>query len=355
MSLNEVSLRIPTEHMANVFGQFDANIKKIERTLGVTVVVRDDQLKIIGTPSAASGAQEVFEQLYELAKRGNVISEQNVNYALALLQEHKGSEMVEMDKDVICHTIQGKPVKPKTLGQKDYVDNIRKKMIVFGMGPAGTGKTYLAMAMAITAFKNEEVGRIILTRPAIEAGEKLGFLPGDLQSKVDPYLRPLYDALYDAPLRHVLTVHEQGAAHAADGYARASGKAGVCIATSGPGATNLVTGLATAYMDSCPVIAITGQVATPLLGRDAFQEIDITGLTMPITKHSFLVRNVSELAATVRKAFAIATGGRPGPVLIDVPRDILLAEIEVSAADASMIESPDLGCKAAEPAAADGA
>ena len=134
MSLNEVSLRIPTEHMANVFGQFDANIKKIERTLGVTVVVRDDQLKIIGTPSAASGAQEVFEQLYELAKRGNVISEQNVNYALALLQEHKGSEMVEIDKDVICHTIQGKPVKPKTLGQKDYVDNIRKKMIVFGMG-----------------------------------------------------------------------------------------------------------------------------------------------------------------------------------------------------------------------------
>lgn len=164
-------------------------------------------------------------------------------------------------------------------------------------------------------------------------------------------IMPLYDALYDAPLRHVLTVHEQGAAHAADGYARASGKAGVCIATSGPGATNLVTGLATAYMDSCPVIAITGQVATPLLGRDAFQEIDITGLTMPITKHSFLVRNVSELAATVRKAFAIATGGRPGPVLIDVPRDILLAEIEVSAADASMIESPDLGCKAAEPAA----
>ena len=182
MSLNEVSLRIPTEHMANVFGQFDANIKKIERTLGVTVVVRDDQLKIIGTSSAASGAQEVFEQLYELAKRGNVISEQNVNYALALLQEHKGSEMVEIDKDVICHTIQG--------------NNIRKKMIVFGMGPAGTGKTYLAMAMAITAFKNEEVGRIILTRPAIEAGEKLGFLPGDLQSKVDPYLRPLYDALY---------------------------------------------------------------------------------------------------------------------------------------------------------------
>jgi phosphate starvation-inducible PhoH-like protein len=182
--------------MANVFGQFDANIKKIERSLGVTVVVRDDQVKIIGSQSAIDGAGEVFTQLYELAKRGNVITEQNVNYALALLQEHKGSAMVEIDRDVICHTVMGKPVKPKTIGQKDYVDNIRKKMIVFGMGPAGTGKTYLAMAMAITAFKNEEVSRIIMTRPAIEAGEKLGFLPGDLQSKVDPYLRPLYDALY---------------------------------------------------------------------------------------------------------------------------------------------------------------
>ena len=160
------------------------------------MIVRDDQVKIIGNESAANGAAEVFNQLYELSKRGNVIAEQNVNYALALLQEHKGSQMVEIDKDIICHTINGKPVKPKTIGQKDYVDNIRKKMVVFGMGPAGTGKTYLAMAMAITAFKNEEVSRIILTRPAIEAGEKLGFLPGDLQSKVDPYLRPLYDALY---------------------------------------------------------------------------------------------------------------------------------------------------------------
>ena len=138
----------------------------------------------------------MFEQLIALAERGNVITEQNVNYALALLEEHKGSEIVEIDKDIICHTINGKPVKPKTIGQKEYVDAIRKKMIVFGMGPAGTGKTYLAMAMAITAFKNEQVGRIILTRPAIEAGEKLGFLPGDLQSKIDPYLRPLYDALY---------------------------------------------------------------------------------------------------------------------------------------------------------------
>lgn len=196
MSLNEVSLRIPSEQMANVFGQFDANIKKIERALGVTVIAREDQLKIIGNEVAINGAAEVFGQLARLAERGNVITEQNVNYALALLEEHKGDEMVAIDRDIICHTIAGKPVKPKTLGQKSYVDNIRKKMIVFGMGPAGTGKTYLAMAMAITAFKNEEVSRIILTRPAIEAGEKLGFLPGDLQSKVDPYLRPLYDALY---------------------------------------------------------------------------------------------------------------------------------------------------------------
>ncbi len=149
-------------------------------------------------------------------------------------------------------------------------------------------------------------------------------------------IMPLYDALYDAPLRHILTVHEQGAAHAADGYARASGNVGVCIATSGPGATNLVTGLATAYMDSVPVIAITGQVGTPLLGRDAFQEIDITGLTMPITKHNFLVRNVADLAGVVRNAFAIAREGRPGPVLIDVPRDVLLAEIDFTA------KQPDL-------------
>ena len=196
MSLTEISLNIPTEHVANVFGQFDAYIKKIERTLNVTVVVRGDSMKLIGNERQIKSASNVFMQLLELSKRGNVITEQNVNYALALLEEHKGDEMVAIDRDIICHTIAGKPVKPKTLGQKSYVDNIRKKMIVFGMGPAGTGKTYLAMAMAITAFKNEEVSRIILTRPAIEAGEKLGFLPGDLQSKVDPYLRPLYDALY---------------------------------------------------------------------------------------------------------------------------------------------------------------
>ena len=197
MSLTELSLNIPTDHVANVFGQFDAYIKKIERTLNVTVVLRGESMKLLGEEHNLKKAEQVFLQLIELSKRGNIITEQNVNYALALSEEEKESAIVEIDKDCICHTINGKPVKPKTLGQKNYVDAIRQKMIVFGMGPAGTGKTYLAMAMAITAFKNEEVGRIILTRPAIEAGEKLGFLPGDLQSKVDPYLRPLYDALFD--------------------------------------------------------------------------------------------------------------------------------------------------------------
>ncbi len=137
-------------------------------------------------------------------------------------------------------------------------------------------------------------------------------------------IMPFYDALYDAPLKHILTVHEQGAAHAADGYARATGRIGVCIATSGPGATNLVTGLATAFMDSSPVVAITGQVPTTLLGRDSFQEIDITGITMPVTKHNFLVRDITTLADTIRQAFVIAGSGRPGPVLVDVPKDILV-------------------------------
>ncbi len=141
-------------------------------------------------------AQGVLEQLSIISGRGNEIEEQNVDYAITLGMEEKEGALAQIDEDCICHTVNGKPIKPKTLGQKAYVDAIRKNMLVFGIGPAGTGKTYLAMAMAITAFKNDEVGRIILTRPAIEAGEKLGFLPGDLQSKVDPYLRPLYDALY---------------------------------------------------------------------------------------------------------------------------------------------------------------
>lgn len=196
MSVIETIVDIPAEHERNVCGQFDEYLKKIEKTLHVTMISRDGALKIIGSEGTIRRAKSVFNNLLELSKRGNVITAQNVDYALSLSFSEKDDQILEIDQDIICRTINGRPVKPKTLGQKNYVDSIRKKMIVFGIGPAGTGKTYLAMAMAIQAFKDGEVGRIILTRPAIEAGEKLGFLPGDLQSKIDPYLRPLYDALY---------------------------------------------------------------------------------------------------------------------------------------------------------------
>ena len=196
MSIIETIMEIPAAHAGNIFGKLDSHVKILEKHLGVTLVFRDGTLKIVGNGSHVKKTEKIIGNLLALSVRGNQITEQEVNYALALSYEDKDDAMVEMDKDLICHTIFGKPVKPKTLGQKQYVDAIRNKMIVFGTGPAGTGKTYLAMAMAIDAFKKEEVGRIILTRPAIEAGEKLGFLPGDLQSKVDPYLRPLYDALY---------------------------------------------------------------------------------------------------------------------------------------------------------------
>ena len=193
----EIDLEFPSEHGGNVFGQFDVYMKKIEKTLHVNLILRDGQLKVVGGEEAVKKAESVIGELLELSRRGNIITEQNVNYALSLSMAEKSGHLLELDKDVVCHTVQGKPVKAKTLGQKKYLEQISEKMITFGIGPAGTGKTYLAMAMAITAFKNDEVNRIILTRPAIEAGEKLGFLPGDLQSKVDPYLRPLYDALYE--------------------------------------------------------------------------------------------------------------------------------------------------------------
>ena len=196
MSLSELMIEIPAEYEANVFGQFDVYVKKLERTFHVTLISREGATKIVGERAAAEKVQRILNQLVELARRGNTITEQNVDYAISLVFEDQEQQLVDIDKDLICHTLQGKPIKPKTLGQKKYVDAIRSGMITFGLGPAGTGKTYLAMAMAITAFKREEVSRIILTRPAIEAGEKLGFLPGDLQSKIDPYLRPLYDALY---------------------------------------------------------------------------------------------------------------------------------------------------------------
>ena len=196
MGILETMIDIPAEHEKNVFGQFDIFAKKIERALHVTLIARNGKVKVLGEEKNVERAQQVLSQLTELSRRGNTIQEQNVDYALSLTMEDIAEDILTIDKDLICHTLQGKPIKPKTLGQKKYVDAIREKMITFGLGPAGTGKTYLAMAMAITAFKRNEVGRIILTRPAIEAGEKLGFLPGDLQSKIDPYLRPLYDALY---------------------------------------------------------------------------------------------------------------------------------------------------------------
>ena len=196
MGILETMIDIPAEHEKNVFGQFDIFAKKIERALHVTLIARNGKVKVLGEEKNVERAQQVLSQLTELSRRGNTIQEQKVDYALSLTMEDSAEDILTIDKDLICHTLQGKPIKPKTLGQKKYVDAIREKMITFGLGPAGTGKTYLAMAMAITAFKRNEVGRIILTRPAIEAGEKLGFLPGDLQSKIDPYLRPLYDALY---------------------------------------------------------------------------------------------------------------------------------------------------------------
>ena len=176
--------------------RIEKDLDKIEDELQVVITDRNGEVRISGTQEAVDKALKLMKDLVELSTRGNQIQEQSVSYAIELSKDGEEDSLLEMDGDCICHTITGKPIKPKTLGQKRYIEAIREKMIVFGLGPAGTGKTYLAMALAITAFKNHEVERIILTRPAIEAGEKLGFLPGDLQSKVDPYLRPLYDALY---------------------------------------------------------------------------------------------------------------------------------------------------------------
>ena len=188
--------QINPKDLKNIFGPFDSYLKIIENAFNTTVTLRNGTINIMGDSAGIRRTENVFDELYELSKRGNIITEQEVRYSVDMQLEDKSETLLSVDSDMICYTMSGKPVKPKTLGQKAYVDAIRNKMIVFGLGPAGTGKTYLAMAMAITAFKKEEVSRIILTRPAIEAGEKLGFLPGDLQSKVDPYLRPLYDALY---------------------------------------------------------------------------------------------------------------------------------------------------------------
>ena len=189
-------LEFSAEVLRSIFGQGDAHVRRIEEDLDVSIVSRDGYLKVSGEEKNVRQAVRLLRELGTLAERGEEIETQKVEYALEMKDEAQPDLLLKIDEECICHTVTGKPVKPKTLGQAQYIEAIRKNMIVFANGPAGTGKTYLAMAMAITAFQNEEVQRIILTRPAIEAGEKLGFLPGDLQSKIDPYLRPLYDALF---------------------------------------------------------------------------------------------------------------------------------------------------------------
>ena len=197
MIKNEASLSLSVDQMQNLFGGNDVFLKKIEKEYSVDIFDRNGVLHIMGDQT--DKAILVIKRLMGIVDNRGTVEEQNVNYAISLTDntDNKSENiLVDLDSDVICHTVNGRPVKPKTIGQKAYVDAMRKNTVVFGLGPAGTGKTYLAMALAITAFQREEVSRIILTRPAIEAGEKLGFLPGDLQSKVDPYLSPLYDALY---------------------------------------------------------------------------------------------------------------------------------------------------------------
>ena len=185
------------EHVIQVFGSFDQNLRIIEQELSVKVLDRENQIHICGEAENVMLAEKAINGLLTLAAKGENIDAQNVRYILKLVSEGKESKIQELAGDVICITAKGKPIKPKTLGQRDYCEAIRENTVTLGIGPAGTGKTYLAVAAAVAAFRAEEVNRIILTRPAVEAGERLGFLPGDLQSKVDPYLRPLYDALFD--------------------------------------------------------------------------------------------------------------------------------------------------------------
>lgn len=185
------------EDLITVFGSFDENIKRIEEALGVTIVNRGTELKVSGDEEAADKAVRTLEGLLTLAAKGEIIDEQRVRYLITLVHEGNDDQVAKIAKDVVCITAKGKPIKAKTVGQQTYMKAIQKNTVTIGVGPAGTGKTYLAVAAAVAAFRERTVNRIILTRPAVEAGERLGFLPGDLQNKVDPYLRPLYDALYD--------------------------------------------------------------------------------------------------------------------------------------------------------------
>ena len=196
MPQTERTVEADNNAISGIFGEFDSNIAKIEKEMSVKIVNRNEGIKIVGEEAEVAKAERIMKTMVSLIEKGESISDQNLNYMINSTNKEL-DEVGNIYDDCICLTINGRPVKPKTLGQKKYIDMIRNNTIVFGIGPAGTGKTYLAMAMAITAFKNNEVNRIIMTRPAIEAGEKLGFLPGDLQQKVDPYLRPLYDALFE--------------------------------------------------------------------------------------------------------------------------------------------------------------
>ena len=198
ISVAEQSISIDRmEHAVSLFGSFDENVKIIEHEYDVGVISRGSELKITGEPEAVNKATRVINGLLMLINKGEALSEQNVRYVMSLVNDDSEEKLSEITGDCICVTSKGKPVKPKTLGQKKYIEAIKNNTITLGVGPAGTGKTYLAVAMAVTSFRAKEVNRIILTRPAVEAGERLGFLPGDLQQKVDPYLRPLYDALFD--------------------------------------------------------------------------------------------------------------------------------------------------------------
>lgn len=197
MSLAEKRIQIPVEHIASLFGKFDEHIRIMEDAFRVSFITRGEDLKIVGEDQGITLTIKTIKELIGFAQKGETIDEQLVKYTIGSIKNNKEKELNDINSDVITLTYVGKPIKAKTIGQKHYIDKIKKNMVVFGVGPAGTGKTYLAMAMAVNAFRKNEVSKIILTRPAIEAGEKLGFLPGDLQSKVDPYLRPLYDALFE--------------------------------------------------------------------------------------------------------------------------------------------------------------
>ena len=202
MNWSEVSLeqRISIERLeqaVNIFGSFDENIRLLEQEFSVTVVNRDGELRVSGEPEDTMLACKAIQALLTLSSRGEAIGEQNVRYVIGLVRSGKEEQITELTGDVLCISAKGRPIKPKTIGQKEYISSVLKNTITIGVGPAGTGKTYLAVAAAVQAFRDKQVNRIILTRPAVEAGERLGFLPGDLQSKVDPYLRPLYDALFD--------------------------------------------------------------------------------------------------------------------------------------------------------------